>query len=178
MELASLIVLIGAMIIAGFSAVAALVQANLAVSARKAAQIANDAAAKAQLKAEEARDESQRLAKEANDSFDRLAAAQERLAELEEAKTRPSVKWRVSRGKGDTQITQNVGDARAYDVKLTGTEGVHTDEDSSAEEVGPGDSLEFYVWRGGEMPTPRLSISWSLSPGGEQISESVAVRAR
>ncbi len=87
------------------------------------------------------------------------------------------MKWLISRSRGDLFLAKNVGDLTARMVQLSGTAGIITDEDSAADEVPPGHTLEFGAWRGGGMETPRLTIAWDDPVSGKRESESIAIRS-
>jgi hypothetical protein len=163
-------------IVAALAAIAAAVFTG--VQAAAARQSVKDSRA-AQIASEGARDESTRLAAEANNLAARQAAALEQQVQAEASKNAPSVEWQISAGPGrDTQVITNMGRKTAYNVSLIGGAGIHTDEDSEREELSTGDSVEFAVWQGSGMSTPRLTILWQEEPDGEQRTKTVSVRSR
>ena len=62
-------------------------------------------------------------------------------------------------------------------VRLSGTAGVIIDDESKSDEVPPGDSVEFAVWQGSGMSTPKLTALWRAEPDVIELAETVAVRA-
>jgi Flp pilus assembly protein TadG len=153
-------------------------QASEARAARRDALKASAAADSAREKSQEARDEAREIAKASLAAAERMAEAQERAVALEEEKNKPAVQWQIQPSHGDMQLVVNVGDLAAYDVFLTGTDGVHIDADSNSDRLVSGDSVEFAVWRGMGMGTPRLTIHWSDEPGGEEHTAETAVRPK
>lgn len=183
MDAAMYIALVGALaaivgaVFTGVQAKAATVSRADAVEAQGAAEHAQIKAEKAQVAALAMQEEANRIASDARTALDRSAAALERANELTEAaQPKPKVRWSITPSRGDLGLVKNVGELAAAKVELTGTAGIMTDEDSAAEEVPPGHTLEFAAWRGGGMDTPRLTISWDDPVSGKRESETIAIR--
>ena len=169
MYMAVLLVSIGAMIVAGIAAVAAIVQANTAVRARDDAKAAQSGAEAALL-------ESQQLMREGNDARLRQADAAERAIALEEARTMPRVDWATATvGNPAMYHVVNQGKASAYGVRLTGTAGIYLDDDSASEVVAEGGDVEFgFLHYDGRPET--VTVHWADEPRGEERTRGFAVR--
>lgn len=176
MEIGALIFAAIVTFAAGASAVFAFVQAKAATDTLADAREAQSGAALAQKNAEAARDEANKIAKAAAAQLSRSAAALERANELTEAAMpKPSVTWAVSRIRGDLWRCLNSGDLAASNVKLSGAAGIHTDADSEADVVPPGQALEFGAMQV-EGFTPMLTVEWDDENAPARRSETVAIR--
>ncbi len=147
------------------SIVAAVVAVFALVDARNAREQANDAtrAANKALTRSAAADET------AADALQKLAiiAAAGASAPAPE----PKVAWEIGYHTGDLQYVRNSGDATAYKARVTGGQGIFTDEDSERDELRPGQTLIF-----GVMPTSAASsrrditIEWAPTMAGDRQS--------
>lgn len=159
------------------SAVFAFVQARSATDSRQDALDAGNEARKAQSKAETAQADARKIAAEARDALSRSAVALERANELSEAALpKAHVHWRISPTREDGgYIAINDGTIPAFDVVLSGEQGILIDEDSRGGSVSPGEGCEFTSWRGRGMGTPRIGISWNDSTSSLRQKVVIAV---
>ncbi len=164
-----LIVEIGLLIVTGAAAVAAVVQARMAVSARDEAQTAQAAS-------EAARDEAVILAREANAAFVRQADAQERTAAaMEAARPKPTVSWSIGEHRPNKWLVRNTGNAVARQARIWDAsegEAIFTLEDAGPRDVAPGDALAFRHLKTGGGGTAIVGLAF-LDPESavEQTAE-------
>lgn len=166
MEWANLIVSFGLLALTGAAAVAALLQARVAVEARREAQSARS-------EAEKARDETIGLAREATTALKRSAAADERANELRAAALpAPKVAWELEWVDNQRYLVRNVGDFDIEDATLSSG-----DDDRRSNMIIPdvrtpqrvtvGDSLGFL--RSARLSTgaPTVRVSFTHPQTGE-----------
>lgn len=152
MDVATLVVTFGGVVVAGAAAVAAIVQARAAVAARIAAEEARN-------ESRIARDEAAELAREANSAFVRQAEAQEeanRLARLSAPRLEP--KFKLEPIANSRWALSNVGTAMAENAQVLQVAGLVKPDDDSPRNVGPGDSLFFVASRALGRPSARIAL--------------------
>lgn len=183
MDAAMYIAFIGALgaiagaIFTGVQAKAATVSRRDAVNAQAAAEVAQEKAEKAQAATLALQEDANRIASDARTALDRSAAALERANDITEAAiSKPEVKWQVSPSRGDTWAVKNIGDLAANTVRLSGSAGIYTDEDSAADVVPPGQQVVFGLMTGSGMSAPVLTIEWDDETSEDRKSESIAMR--
>ena len=141
-------------VVSGGAAVAAIVQARVAVAARDDALLARD-------ESRVARDESVELAKRAVEATNRQADAQERLAAALAPKD--GVVWELEHERGVLWHYRNVGNRIAENATLheMGDDtGWVRREDFAPRNIAPNDILEFRIASASGSPNPRIQLRW------------------
>lgn len=171
METAALIISIASALGAVVAAVAATVQARASVRAA-------DLSKESQQGSEQAETEALAIRREMNELLQRLAASQEQVVEIAQAQLpKEEFGWVYTPGHGDTVLLANGGNVTVYDVSAEGNEGVHVDEESTAQTLPPGDYVVIGVMPSGYGPSRRqITMNWRYAPDGEIQSATVAIR--
>jgi type II secretory pathway pseudopilin PulG len=162
MGTATIILALSALVVSGAAAIAAILQANIAVRARNDAQAAQSAS-------EKASGDAVRLAAIANEAFIRSAEAAEKLAALKEAEIPKSIPhWTIQQLNRSRYVVTNDGRATATGALVEGAgeaPGYIKAEESVRRDVEIGDSIEFFAMHV-SGPNPRIKLSWT-NPDGE-----------
>lgn len=171
METAALIISIASALGAIVAAIAATVQARASVRAA-------DLSKESQQGSEQAETEALAIRREMNELLQRLAASQEQVVEIAQAQLpKEEFGWVYTPGHGDTVLLANDGNVTVYDVSAEGNEGVHVDEESTAQTLPPGDYVVIGVMPSGYGPSRRqITMNWRYAPDGEIQSATVAIR--
>ncbi|TFD35935.1 hypothetical protein E3T40_07190 [Cryobacterium sp. TMT1-19] len=157
------------------AAIVAVIQARVAVQARREAKTA-------QLGAEHAEREAIALARKANEAFERQAAAQEEANVLAKAALpKDEVRWLYEHVSGARYVLQNVGTVVAQNSLLTDigepTGFIRPDEEVRRD-IAPGDSLEFMVCSAFGAPRPRFRVTWREDGLSDELHDDTTVTVR
>lgn len=171
MESAALIVSIASALGAVIAAIAATVQARASVRAA-------DLAKESQQGSQQAETEALAIRREMTEVLQRLAASQEQAVEIAQAQLpKDEFGWIYMPGHGDTVLMANDGNITVYDVSAEGGDGVHVDEESTAQTLPPGDYVVIGVMPSGFGSSKRqVTMRWRYSPDGDIQSATVAIR--